>query len=90
MIWDWFIALLGIMLFIIWIDSLLCKGKIKVYPSIEWPRNGQLVWAHDRFRDKWVQGYFSVKNQYLISLHDSRPYTWWDSIDYWVDLTEYK
>ena len=85
----WFIAFL---IFIIVVDSLLCKGKVKVHSSMERPMEGQRVWAHDKILDKWIYGYLdslSLGNQCLISLPDKKPYTW-DGIDYWVDLTEYK
>ena len=83
----WFIALLGMALVIMWIDSLLCNGKVKVHPSIERPLERQRVWAHLKYPDKWVFGYYDFESDALIV---EGGFYHWGNIDYWVDLTEYK
>ena len=83
----WFIALLGIALVIMLIDSLLCNGKVKVHPSIERPGERQRIWAHLKYSDKWVFGYYDLESDALIF---EGGFYQWGNIDYWVDLTEYK
>lgn len=88
----WFIGLLFLVLFIIWIDSLLCNDKVEVHPSIERPLQRQEIWAHDIRDDKWVYGYFDSLTDYddgPVLVSNGIWYDW-DHIDYWVDLNEYK
>lgn len=89
----WFIGLLFLVLFIIWMDSLLFGyGKVRVHPSIERPLQRQEIWAHYTRDDKWVYGYFDSLTDYddgPVFVSDGIWYDW-DYIDYWVDLNEYK
>lgn len=86
----WFIGLLFLVLFIIWIDSLLCNDKVEVHPSIEKPLENQMVWAY--VNGRWIYGQYDSLTDYSHEPYlfsDGKGYSW-DDVVYWVDLNSFE